>query len=389
MRTSIFKFRSVAICTIFLAFLFFNQCTKTSDQVRVIGCITALTGSDANYGRSTRQGVDLAVEQVNAELKENGKQYYYQIVYEDDEMSPQQGPGAYQKLTTVNHVPLIIGPFGSRVVLAVAPLAEAGHTVLVSASATSDKIADAGDYIFRTVPMNKQQAKDCATFAFNKLGYKKAFILYVNDTYGVTLQTAFKEYFVQLGGAVIGEDAYEKDATNFRTQLTRIKTLKPDFVFFPGYYKEPALILKQAADIGIQDLGIKFIGTDGSCTDDLIRIAGDAAEGSFYSNLAVDFEGDDPEMQQFLSAFKTKYQIDPDAYATYYYDTFKMLAQVLAPVKWNSAKPLETAERIKTALYNMAPYKGITGTIQFDDKGEVSKSFAIMQVVKGKFVPTK
>jgi len=369
-----------------LIFLFIASCSKKGEEIRNIGCITALTGSDANYGRSTQQGLDLALKEVNDQLGKEGLSYRYKIYYEDDQMSPKEGPSAFQKLYNVDKVPVIMGPFGSRVFLSVAPIAEKNKAVLLTASATSDDIANAGDYCFRTVPSNKQQGKDCAAFVLNKLNLKRVYILYVNDTYGVTLQESFKEYLIENGGQVVGEDAYDKDATNFRTQLTRIRNIKPDVVFFPGYYKEPALILKQAKDFGLQKMGIKFIGTDGSCTDDLIRIAGDAAENTYYSNLAVDFRSDDPEMKKFINEIKEIYNTEPDAYTTYYYDAFKMLTNAIKNIDWDYNNQTKTANEIKQALYNMEPYSGLTGITKFDSNGEVDKSFAIMVVQNGEFL---
>jgi branched-chain amino acid transport system substrate-binding protein len=359
--------------------------TEGGVTTRVIGCIAPLTGNDANYGRSTKRGLDLAIDEVNSDLARRGKRYRYKIVYEDDQMIPKEGVSAYQKLTTANRVPVIVGPFGSKVVLAVAPLAERGGIVLISASATSDEIADAGDFVFRTVPANRAQSRDCANFALNTLKAKTACLLYVNDIYGVTLKTPFEEFFPKGGGTIKSQDAYDSQATDFRTQLTRIKQQKPDVVFFPGYYKEPALILKQAADLGLQEAGIVFLGTDGSCTDDLIRIAGKAAEGSYFSNLAANFQAPHAAMQAFLKAFRKKYRSDPDAYAAYYYDTLMMLAQVWDFVEWDVDNPAATARRIKEALYAMPQYVGITGPTKFDRKGEVSKPFAIMVVKGGKF----
>ena len=144
-----------------------------------IGVLTPLTGGEANYGRSTKRGVDLAIEELNNRMKEKG--IVFSAVYEDDQMSPKVATSAIQKLISVDKVPVIIGPFGSSVVLAVAPIAERNKTVIISASATADAIADAGDYIFRVVPPNRRQAQDVANLVWNKLKAKRASILYLNN----------------------------------------------------------------------------------------------------------------------------------------------------------------------------------------------------------------
>lgn len=354
-------------------------------SLRKVGCIAPLTGPDANYGKSTRQGLELAVTEINADLEKSGEPYRYELICEDDQMNPREGPTAFQKLLTVDQVPLIMGPFGSKVVLAVAPLAEEEETVLISASATSDQIIQAGDFTFRTVPTNKQQAEDCSAFALNTLGARTASLLYVNDTYGLTLATAFREAFEQAGGRVISEEKYDAGETDFRTQLTRLKQSSPELLFVPGYYKEPAQLLKQATDLRLKDSGMEFLGTDGSCTDELLAIAGASAEGVYFSNLAADFGNPDSAMREFIDTYTQRFGHEPDAYATYYYDSFKMVGTVLRSVEWDPKNRVATARRIRDALYQMKPFEGLTGTTQFDKNGEVSKSFAILVVSEGEF----
>jgi len=127
-----------------------------------IGVLTPLTGGEANYGRSTKRGIDLAIDEINA--RQGAGRIQFRAIYEDDQMNPTVATSAIQKLISADKVPVILGPFGSTVVLAVAPIAERYKTVLISASATADAIADAGDYIFRVVPPNRRQAQDVANF---------------------------------------------------------------------------------------------------------------------------------------------------------------------------------------------------------------------------------
>jgi len=143
------------------------------------------------------------------------------IVYEDDKGTPQGALAAFQKLTSVDKVPGILGPFYSLNVLAIAPEANRLKTVVLTGTATSDNIRDAGDFIFRVCPSNYEQARTIAKFAYGKLGLKKAFILYRNVDYGLTLRSAFEKAFPALGGSIVGIEAIPAEATDTRAQLAK------------------------------------------------------------------------------------------------------------------------------------------------------------------------
>ena len=128
-------------------------CGKKEIATIKIGCLTPLTGEGATYGRSTKQGVDFAVDELN---KSHFLPKPLEVVFEDDRIDATVGVNAIQKLINVDRVPIIIGPFGSSVVLACAPVANKTETVIISASATADGIADAGDFVFRITPVHRQ-----------------------------------------------------------------------------------------------------------------------------------------------------------------------------------------------------------------------------------------
>lgn len=156
----------MALCTLALVtLLFLPACSKKQPETKElkIGCITILTGEVATYGRETKQGLDLAIDEANKSGILGGKKI--KVIYEDDQIDPRIGTQAINKLITIDKVPIIIGAFSSRVTLAIAPIAERNKTVLLSASATADSIKDAGDYIFRIVPANKIQGAAAANFA--------------------------------------------------------------------------------------------------------------------------------------------------------------------------------------------------------------------------------
>jgi branched-chain amino acid transport system substrate-binding protein len=349
-----------------------TQCKKEPKELK-IGCITPLTGDGASYGRQTKQGVDLAVKELNAKNGINGKKIV--MKYEDDQMTPLGGTAAIQKLITSDRVPVIIGGFTSTVTLAIAPIAEKNRIVLISASSTADDIKNSGDYIFRNVPTNSAQGKSMADFTTNKLKAKSAAILYMNNDYGITLKNSVQKHFVENGGKITTVEFYNPGDKDFRAQLSKIQTEKPDVIFYPGLYQESGLILKQARELKLKAV---FIGGDGSIAPELIQIAGKAAEGSFYTNMAIGYGVTDTEINKFLAAFKTEYGEEPSVYSSYAYDAANLLADAIKRDGYS-------AEGIKAALYHTKDFRGVTGITNFDSYGEVDKPFYIYEVKGGKF----
>lgn len=355
-------------------FLGLSGC-RTSEDAIVIGSISPLTGENAAYGRSTRTGIELAVEQINARAPLSKP---LKVVFEDDRMVPTDGVNALRKLVSVDHVPVVIGPFGSSVVLSTAPVANETKTVIISASATADSIADAGDYVFRIVPPNSKQGSDLAHFCLGKLGAKRAAILYQNNDYGITLRDAFDTAFRAGNGTVVAAEGYAVGATDYKAALTKIKPLKPDVIFFPLHQAEAAIFLRQARELGID---ARFVSADGAYTQDLLNAAGNAAEGTFYSTMALAYGSADREIEEFNAAYKAKFGEDPDVYSAYYYEVTNLLANVIR-------KTGASSEEIRRGLESMSgqnAYHGITGTTSFDARGEVDKAFYIYQVVNGQF----
>ena len=355
--------------------ILFNSCNSSKDMPIAIGVLTPLTGDGANYGRSTKEGIDLAVEEINSE---NYLDKPLKIIYEDDKISPTDGVSAINKIISVDKVPLIIGPFGSSVTLAVAPIANKNKVIIIGASATADNIKDAGDYVFRITPPNSKQGRDVATFCIDKLKTKRAAIIYQNNDYGVTLKSAFENNFKHLGGEITISEGVDLGIKDLKTQILKIKGGHPDVVFFPLHIAESGILLKQSKELG---LNAKFISCDGAMVDDLLNVAGDAAEGTYYTSLALGYGVSDSLINKFIESFKMKYKKEPDVYAAYYYEVTKIVAYSIK----NAGYKADSIKKFLYSIQGMLSYKGITGITTFDSNGEVDKSFSIYVVDNRKF----
>jgi branched-chain amino acid transport system substrate-binding protein len=354
-----------------------DGCGPKDDATIRIGCLTPLTGEGATYGRSTKQGVDFAVSEIN---KSGYLSKPLEVIFEDDRIDPKVGVNAIQKLINVNKVPVIIGPFGSSVVLACAPIANQNSTIIISASATADNIADAGDFVFRITPPNSKQGHDIADFCKAKLNAKRAAIIFQNNDYGVTLRDAFQKRFSEIGGSVVSMEGMDGGASDARSQLTKIRDTNSDIVFFPVHQTEAAIVLKQARELGVV---AKFISADGAMTPELIQNAGEAAVGSYYSTLGLGYGVADDKIAAFEKAFAEAHGGEkPGVYTAYYYEVTKIIAQAIKEAGYDGKK-------IRDYLYSLngsKAYQGITGTTSFDVKGEVDKPFYIYSVQNGQYI---
>ncbi|MDD5260308.1 MAG: penicillin-binding protein activator [Methylacidiphilales bacterium] len=362
-----------------LALGFVSCKTKTdqlSNKVIRIGAISPFSGEGANYGKAAKTAIDMAVDEINIQGGVHGKKLT--VIYEDDKGNPKDGLLAFQKLASVDKVQAVLGPFYSGIVLACAPEANRQRVVLLTGSATSDNITDAGEYIFRTCPKNLEQARTIADFAFNKLGLKSSFVLYRNADYGVTLRDAFVKAYKDLGGTVVGVEAVPADTTDVRAQLTKVRASSPAFIFAAVHYPEGGAILRQSKELAISSI---VIGTDGGYDPQLLETSGDAADGSYWVTVGWGDPNTNPAVKKFIETYQARYDEEPGIYSGLFYDATQVLAKAI-----NSISGQIDGPAIQKALLN-TQYEGPTGLTKFDSNGDVFKPYTIYRVENGKFVP--
>ena len=345
---------------------------KVEEKVVKIGAILVLTGPDAKAGQSAKQGIEMAVEEINA--SGGLKSRKIKVIYEDDGGEPQKSVSAVQKLINVDKVLAILGPMWSSCVLAVAPIVESKGVVILSPTASSPKITYAGDYIFRNTYSDAIEGAKTAEFASKELKYGKAGILFINNDYGVGLKDAFKRKFEELGGKIVIDEGYDPKTTDFRTILVKVKERRPEVIYIAGY-SEMGQLLRQMRETGIKIPVLSCIMFEIS---DIAKVAGKAAEGVIYAYPSYDPEKGNEITLKFAKKFKEKYGTLPDPEAAFSYDAVKILALAME-------KGGFTSEDIKNALYKIKGYNGVTGKTSFDENGDVIKPVGFKRVHNGKY----
>ncbi len=363
----------------------------------VIGEYGSLTGSDATFGQSTKNGVEVALKELTD--KKGGKigGLPVRVVVEDDQGRAEEAATVVQKLINQDQVVAVLGEVASSRSLAAAPICQDAGIPMITPSSTNPKVTQVGDDIFRMCFLDDFQGEVMARFALENLGLKRVAILKdVKNDYSVGLAQYFTDAFTGGGGTIVAEQAYQAGDQDFSAALTAIKAKHPEAIFIPGYYTEVGLIARKARELGIT---VPLLGGDGWESEKLLEIGGDALNGSYYSNHWA-LDKPDTNLQAFLAAYRAQFNSDPDAIGGLAYDAAKVLFLAMErlheqdPATFaglgssNAGTPLrKTAERkLRDLIAATKDYDGATGTITLDANRNASKPAVVIEVKGGQKV---
>lgn len=395
-----FRIRSAALVALALAAAVLTGCAGGGSQKQdelVIGVYGSLTGGDATFGQSTKNGVEVALKElVDAKGGKIGG-LPVRVVTEDDQGKAEEAATVVQKLINQDQVISVIGEVASSRSLAAAPICQAAGVPMISPSSTNPKVTQVGDYIFRMCFLDDFQGETMARFALTNLSLKKVAILKdVKSDYSVGLAQYFTDAFTGGGGTIVAEQAYQAGDQDFSAALTAIKAKKPDAIFIPGYYTEVGLIARKARELGIT---VPLLGGDGWESEKLLEIGGESLNGAYYSNHWA-LDKPDTLLQGFLGAYRGQFKSDPDAIGGLAYDAAKVLFQCLDQMAASDAQAFaalgsskaNTPERkaalakLREAIAATKDFAGVTGVITLDANRNASKPAVVIEVKGGQKV---
>lgn len=345
-----------------------------ADGAIPLGYTATLSGDFASYGLEMREGIDLAVEEINADGGVLGRDLTIDAV--DDEGKPANGPVIAQEFCDDSNIPAVLGFSFSSVALSGLPIYTQCGLPIVASAVTSPELSGASDIFFRTVFTDAYQGAEAAKFVSENRGIEKVAVLYQQDDYGKGVADAFSKGIEEAGGEVTSSQAYQLGTVNFGSTVGAALKDKPDAIFIGGFYTEAGKIATQIRDSG-SDLPI--FASDGAASPLFIELAGDAAEGiEVYSA----FSASDPaaEAAAFVKAFTAKYDKEPSSWAALAYDATYVVADAMT-----SAESTDRA-KVAEAIRNTQGFKGVSGEISFDDQGNRVGDLTFQRVEDGKFV---
>jgi branched-chain amino acid transport system substrate-binding protein len=338
----------------------------------VIGHYASMTGGTAHFGQDTDKAARLAVEQLNAAGGVLGKPL--ELVTLDTRGDSAEAANAVTRLIDVEKVTAVLGEVASSLSLAGGRVAQRRGVPMISPSSTNPKVTAVGDYIFRVCFIDPFQGTVMANFAAKSLKLTKVAILKdIKNDYSIGLADAFRSAFTGQGGTIVVEQSYSQGDTDFSAQLTAIKSSPAQAVFVPGYYSEVGAIARTAQRLGVK---LPLLGGDGWDAPDLIKIGGDALEGSYYSNhFALDMAA--PKAEKFIADFEKKYGEKPTGLGALGYDAVIVLADAITRAGSVDQKA------IRDALAQTKAFDAVTGKINIDAERNAQKSAVVLKIAGG------
>lgn len=367
----------------------------SSAQTIKIGIDLPVSGADASDGQPTANGAVLAIEQANARGFAGGKFKLASLLLDDAVQGKHDPAAGAQNVKTFISDPSVlamIGPFNSNVAKSEIPLTNDAGLVQISASNTNDGLTIGNDAkqlrtahpdtntYFRVCTRDSKQGAALAEFA-KKLGFKKIYVIDDNETYGKGLADVFDATFRQSGGTILGHDHITANQQDFKPLLTKAKAAGPDAVFYGGTTSTGGgLVRRQMADVGMAK--VAYLGGDGISDEEFLKVAGEAANGSYYSFAAPDASRL-PAAKDFVAAYKKRFGSDVGPYSANAYAAAQIeIAAIEKAIKDNGGALPTRADVLK----NVAATRDVAtpiGKVGFDADGDTTAPILTLKKIEG------
>ena len=370
-----------------------------------IGVLVPLTGDLQSYGEPALKAAQLAAKEINSAGGVLGEDVT--ISSGDTQTSPQPGVAAAQKLVNIEGVNAILGALSSGVTIPVAQSVSKPEQVpQISSASTSPVITSLndGDFLFRTVPSDAFQGVALSEVTQEK-GYENVSIIYINNDYGKGLAEAFTQAFEKAGGTVSASVAYEQGQAAYRGELQQAANDDAEALVLVGYPENGQTILRQSLEGGFFR---NFVFTDGMKAPELVdNLGAQYLEGSV--GTVPQARADSPGAQHFSSAYESEYgSLPPKPYLDTAYDAFYLLSlaaqaagttdsvairdqlRAVANPPGEQVGPGEFEKAVKLLEADKEiDYQGASGSVNFDDNGDVPGTFGEWTFKDGKVVTNR
>jgi branched-chain amino acid transport system substrate-binding protein len=340
-----------------------------------VGAYLSLSGEDADFGVFTKDGIELAVDEINKAGGVKGKPI--KVLYEDDKSNSLEANNKVLQLIDRDKVVALLGEVTSARSKAGGIVANKKHVPMITPSATNPEVTKVGPFVFRVCFTDDVQAQATAAFLVDKLGKKRIGVLYAtDDLYSSGLAEEVRKELKKRGSGFVAEKGFLKKETNFTTYLNELKDNKPDVIYAPIFYNQMSLIARQGKALGLN--GEMFAGGDGWDGPELLSDAGDELEGALFTNF---YAPDVPwaSAKEFRVNYNERFKKDPSSNAAMGYDATKLLADAIARAKE------DTPEAIRQAIADTKGFQGATGAITMDAERNADKPVIVVQIKGKKF----
>ncbi len=364
---------AAAVIMAVAAFLVFSPAVKAADTIK-IGLMAPLTGPAAADGQSAKQSCEMLVADVNAKGGINGKKI--ELITYDDQFDAKQAITVAHKMIEGDKVVAAVSGSYSFTTRAAAQVFQEDKVPFSVGYALHPAVTSGGPYVFRVTVLGHVQGRAGAYAAVRMMKKKSVSMLVQDNDFGQSLAKGFREYAEKNGMKILSEDKFKMGEKEFSPVLAKIKDLKPELIYNTAYPQDGALIIKQAADLGINTQQMGSEGLDS--TKGFIDVAGKSADGLVITTN-LDRDSKVAVTKNYLEEYKKKYGFAPDMTGASTYDALLILIDAIKKAGTNNDKIVE-------ALRSMKGWQGVTGKIkEFTANGEVIKDVELQIVKNGEF----
>lgn len=368
---------------------------RTSPKSIPIGAFAPLSGELESFGESTKNGIELAVKEVNSAGGVGGK--LLELSFIDDQGDPEEAVAAVRRLIENVGVAVILGGATSGNSLAAGPICQSAGVPMVSPSSTNPQVTKVGDFIFRVCYVDSFQGTAMATFAYNSLRIRDVAIMSKSgDGYSEVLAEFFADMFSELGGDVVAEVEVPGSSAWLSSSVRLALDADPEAIFLPLYYQDVSEVCRKVAESGVV---VRLLGGDGWDSPELLRLAGEVLEDAYFT---THFSPEDrrARVRTFLRTYRENYDATPDAIAALGYDAAHLVADALGRLNDEEPRAFEVLSwagrdgggerghaearmKLRDAISTTTGFDGVTGEITIDRSRNALKPAVVLRIEDG------
>lgn len=361
------------LCLILIVGLFAGSTGCSQDEPVTVGVVLPLTGEFAIYGEPIRRGIELALEELQAQ---EGYPYQLDLQVLDSEGDPAKAAEALESLYDAG-APAVIGGVTTAEALAMVEVADQKDRVLLSPSASSPELTGVSSNFFRVFPSDFEEGTKMGYFASQTLNVDEVVIAAAESQYAKGIQQVFLRELENRGGTVAEVLEYPPRTNDLGGVIDRIMTLAPDAVYLADYAPGLEILVTGLAERGYDGT---ILSTSSLATPEFLEAVGDAANGVLFTQSNYDVTSEEPLIQEFVQSFEAKYDKVPDLYAAHGYDAMRVYGRALQ--EGGGRRP----SHFWQGMRGITSFPGVTGPIQFDEQGDVQKFPRVYVIRNGDFV---
>lgn len=340
-------------------------CNQKKDDTIKVGVILPLTGDLANFGKTVLDGIKLGFDD------NDNKNIVVKLIIEDSKAKPKDAVNSFNKLISIDEVNCVIGALTSGSTLAITPEANKNKTFLISPTASSPLLSDAGPYFYRVYPSDLFDAEIASNYCFNNLSSPNASIVYLNNDYCNGLKEVFLNNYKKLGGKVQSAIAFNENISDFKSIISRLKTENNNVIYIIGHPVGIGMFLRQSKELGFN---VNFFSNVAAEDREFYNVAGSSSNGLLFTAPAFDLSSKEPYARNFIKKFENKYGYVPDIHAVKGYDISQILLQCFKNGKIHSSE-------IKSFIDSTKVFRSVNGFYKFKNNGDIVEPVAIKKYV--------